>query len=319
MPDTWRLKAITDPVEPGSMFKPFVFAPALLEGAVRVDDVIFCENGTFTIGKRSLHDSHPYGKLTGRQVVIKSSNIGMAKIGLKLGSNKVHQYLEAFGFGKRTGIELSSEDGGVLVPLSRWSHYTLTSVPMGHEVSVTPLQITTGFCVFANGGLLIKPRLLKGVVAPDGTVLERNDAPTVIRRVIDEATAKVMITDVLHGVVKEGTGRLADLEDYNIAGKTGTAQKLVNGQYSHDKYVSSFICAGPTEDPRAVVLILVNEPTRGASFYGGTAAAPYAGEVLKATLDYMFIDERRRAKPVQAALPGNSGAEIARAEAINAP
>jgi cell division protein FtsI/penicillin-binding protein 2 len=124
----------------------------------------------------------------------------------------------------------------------------------------------------------------------------------------DLEIAQIMLTDVLRKVVTEGTGRLADMEEYEIAGKTGTAQKLVNGEYSHNKYVSSFICTGPIADPRVIVLIVVNEPTRGASFYGGTAAAPYASEVLKETLDYMLIDQRRRATPVDiaSAKPGSA-------------
>jgi len=294
---TWKVRAVTDPFEPGSMFKPFVFSGALDENAVRLDDMFNCS--TFRIGKRTLHDAHMNGSLTARYIVVKSSNIGMAQIGLRLGIPKTFAYVTSFGFGQKTGIELSSESPGRVQPLRKWSGYTITSVPMGHEISVTAMQVAAGFSAFANNGVVVKPHILRGVIAPNGAVLQRTMLPDVRGRIITPGTADVMLTDVLHKVVKEGTGRLADLEDYEIAGKTGTAQKLVDGAYSHNKYVSSFVCTGPIEDPRAIVLIVVDEPTRGASFFGGTAAAPYASEVLKATLDYMYIDGRRRAKPAE--------------------
>jgi len=317
--ETWRVRAITDPFEPGSMFKPFVFTAGLEAGGVKLDDTVFCENGLYMVGRRALHDHHSYGELSARDVVVKSSNIGMAKIAQGIGPVVVYSYLRLFGFGRRSGVELSAEAPGVLMPLEKWSHYTLTSVPMGHEVSVTALQMATAFSAFANGGYLVKPRILRGVVAPDGKVVKKCTSPEMKGRIMSAATAQVMLTDVLHNVVKRGTGRLADMDEYDIAGKTGTAQKLVDGVYSHSKYVSSFICAGPIQDPRAVVLIVVDEPTRGALRFGGTVAAPYAAEVLKATLDYMFIDGRRRAGPVRYADANGRERANRRPEARYAP
>lgn len=317
--ESWRLRAVTDSFEPGSMFKPFVFAAALEEGIVRLDETIFCENGAYRIGGRVLHDHHAYGDLSALDVVVKSSNIGMAKIGQRLGAAACRAYLESFGFGRVSGLGLPSEAAGYLAPPSDWSHYTLTSVPMGHEVSVNVVQVASAFAVFANGGYLVQPRILRGVLRRDGETLEQYFDPVVKRRVLSEATARRMVTHVLREVVARGTGRLANLEDYAVAGKTGTAQKLVDGVYSHSKYVSSFICTGPVQDPRAVVLIVVDEPSAGPGRFGGSVAAPYAAEVLEATLDYIFIDTpRRRGVELRYAAAGRPGSS-ARGEAADAP
>jgi cell division protein FtsI/penicillin-binding protein 2 len=178
---------------------------------------------------------------------------------------------------------------------------------MGHEVSVNAVQMATAFSVFANGGYLVEPRLLRGVLSSDGTMVEDNREAIVKRRVINAETASVMMTKVLRGVVTEGTGRLADLEDYAVGGKTGTAQKLDGGVYSHSKYISSFICAAPVQEPRAVVLIVVDEPASGPARFGGTVAAPYCAETLKSTLDYMLIDVRRRQYELLYAQSASSG------------
>ena len=155
--ENWRLRAVTDSFEPGSMFKPFVFAAALEEGLLRLDETIFCENGAYRIGGRLLRDHHSYGDLSALDVVVKSSNIGMAKIGQRLGPAACWSYLQSFGFGRVSGLGLPSEAAGYLAPPSDWSHYTLTSVPMGHEVSVNTVQMAAAFGVFANGGCSIWP------------------------------------------------------------------------------------------------------------------------------------------------------------------
>ncbi|MHC4711648.1 MAG: peptidoglycan D,D-transpeptidase FtsI family protein [Planctomycetota bacterium] len=288
----WRLRAVTDTFEPGSMFKPFVFSAALEEGLVRLPETIFCEEGTFRIGNRVLHDHHSYGNLTALQVVSKSSNIGMAKIGARLGPAACRSYLQAFGFGRPSGLGFQGEAPGYLTPLAEWSHYTMSSVPMGHEVAVNAVQVAAAFSVFANGGWLIRPRMIRGVLAPDGTPVEKYLQPAVRQRVLRAATARTMLETVLREVVVSGTGRLAQLERYAVAGKTGTAQKLVDGRYSHSAYVSSFICTGPVPRPCAVVLFVVDEPSSGPGRFGGSVAAPYAAEALEATLDYIFIDGR---------------------------
>ena len=318
--DTWRLRSVTDTFEPGSMFKPYVFSGAFEQRIVRLSEIIFCGNGVFHVGERTLHDAHPYGNLSAEDVVVKSSNIGMARIGLRLGAPMTYAYLAAFGFGRPTGLPFPSEASGYLVPARKWSDYTLTSVPMGHEVSVTAVQIAAAFSAIANGGHLLKPRILRGAIGPDGKVVEKNVGPEVVRRVITPETSRVMTTEVLRKVVTDGTGRLADIDEYEIAGKTGTAQKLEGGLYSHSKYVSSFVCTGPVDSPRAVVLIVVDEPSRGASLFGGTVAAPQAADVLRSTLDYMYIDSRRREKPARMATATVAPVRAARTREVrNAP
>ncbi len=305
--ESWRLRAVTDSFEPGSIFKPFVFAAALEEGLLDLDEVIFCENGVYRIGGRRLNDHHPYGDLSAQDVLVKSSNIGMAKIGQRIGPVICHSYLTAFGYGRPSGLGLPSEAPGRLTPPGQWSHYTITSVPMGHEVSANAVQLVAAFAAFANGGYLIQPRILRGVLGPDGEPVESYLDPVVRRRVLSDQTADVMLRRVLRHVVASGTGRLAELEHYAVAGKTGTAQKLIDGVYSHSKYVSSFIGVAPVQDPRAVVIISVDEPSAGPGRFGGTVAAPYAAEVLEATLDYIFVDTPRHAVELHYASAGIDG------------
>jgi cell division protein FtsI/penicillin-binding protein 2 len=232
----------------------------------------------------------------------------------------MYEVLRAFGFGSATGIGLTGESDGYMTPLPQWSQYTITSVPMGHEVSVTAMQVATAFSAIANGGYLVKPRIVRGVISPEGRVLERNSEPEIVRQVLDTETANTMVTEVLHKVVTDGTGRLADIKDYDLAGKTGTAQKLVDGVYSHDKYVSSFVATGPIQDPKVVALIVVNEPSKGASLYGGTVAAPQCAEAIKATLDYMYIDTRRRSGQVRLAAAEAASEPVQRGRVVrNAP
>ncbi|MCD6404541.1 MAG: penicillin-binding protein 2 [Planctomycetes bacterium] len=306
--ETWRLRAVTDSFEPGSMFKPFVFAGALDEGTVKLGETIFCENGAYRIGGRVLHDHYSYGNLSALNVVVKSSNIGMAKIGRRLGPASTYAFLRAFGFGRSSGLGIGSEASGYLERPERWSYYTMTSVPMGHEISVTAVQMAAAFSVFANGGYLVKPRILRGLLDSKGRVLEKHSDPEIKCRTLSEQTARTMLAKVLREVVTNGTGRLANLEDYAVAGKTGTAQKLVDGHYSHSKYVSSFICTGPVESPRAVVLIVVDEPSAGVVRFGGTVAAPYAAQALKATLDYVLVDSHRRQAALRWASAESAGA-----------
>ncbi len=318
--ETWRLRAVTDSFEPGSMFKPFVFAGALDEGSVKLGETIFCENGTYHIKGRVLHDHHSYGNLSALEVVVKSSNIGMAKIGQRLGPASTYAFLRAFGFGRSSGLGIGSEASGYLEKPGRWSYYTMTSVPMGHEVSVTAVQMAAAFSVFANGGYLVKPRIVRGILDSKGKVLEKHSDPEVKCRVLSEQTTRTMLTKVLRQVVTNGTGKLANLKDYAVAGKTGTAQKLVDGHYSHSKYVSSFICTGPVESPRAVVLIVVDEPSAGVVRFGGTVAAPYAAQALKATLDYLLVDSHRRQAALRWASAEPAGAQRpARGRVVNAP
>lgn len=285
----WVNGAVSNAYEIGSVFKPIVMAIALEEGIVHPDDRIFCHDGLYRSGRRSLHDHHPYGWLTAREVIWKSSNIGMAKIGEALGNERMYDRLKAFGFGEPTGIELPSESPGRMLPLDRWTSYSTTSIPMGHEIMVTPLQVARAFSAIANGGWLVKPRLVKLAYDADGNPVTEPPKPQRVRRVLSREVSKRMMQQFLSGVVYHGTGKKAQLDHYTVGGKTGTGQKVIDGRYSHSKYVSSFVCVGPVEKPEVCVLVVVDEPTAGRSHYGGTVAAPGAAKIMERTLEFMGV------------------------------
>lgn len=293
-----RNRVLTDPYEPGSTFKCFIAAAALDAGTVRAGETIFCHNGVYRIGRRTLRDVHGYGELPFEDVVIKSSNIGMGIIGTRMGRDALHEAMRRFGFGRKTGVLLPGEHPGVVYPLSRWSTLSVTSVPMGYEVMVTPLQVVTAFSAIANGGVLLAPRVISRAYYPDGTVAADLSEPIVVRRVLRRQTADFMRTRVLRGVVERGTGRRAAIEGYRVFGKTGTAKKPdPAGGYSDTLYMSSFIGAAPLEEPRVVVMVVIDEPDRSKAYYGGTVAAPAVRRILESTLAYLHVppDEPARA------------------------
>jgi cell division protein FtsI (penicillin-binding protein 3) len=273
-------RAVALPYEPGSTLKPFTAVVALDQGLLRPDSKIDCENGIWKHGPRLLHDHHPYGKISLADVIIHSSNIGAAKIGaLILGRARTHEALTRFGFGAMTGVDLPAEDDGRLFPLSRWNVYSETSVPMGHEVMVTPLQLVAAMSAIANGGTLYRPWVLKRVVGADGLVLAEG-SPQAVRRVVSEKAAREMV-EILKGTVKDGTGKKAAVEGVEVAGKTGTSQKIdpMTKQYTHEKYIASFVGFAPADAPRICLAVIVDEP-QGA-YYGGAVAAPVVGRILQ--------------------------------------
>lgn len=289
-PNARRNLAITDCYEPGSLMKPLVISGVFEQGIVKPNDVFFCNNGTFEIEGRILHDTHGgHGNLTVSEIIAFSSNIGMAKIGMLMGNEKMYRYLNQFNFGERTGIELPGEIGGIFRPLKQWSKkYSLISISIGHEIAVTPLQFVTAFCSIANGGLLLKPKIVKSTVSNDNEIIEVSPCPESAGRVMSADVARSIMNPILIKVVTEGTGKNANLLEYNVAGKTGTSQKIYGdgGRYSHEKYVGSFIAYAPAERPRICVLVMINEPQNGA-YYGGTVAAPVVGEIIRRTLVYL--------------------------------
>jgi cell division protein FtsI/penicillin-binding protein 2 len=290
-PDIRRNRSVTDAFEPGSTFKPFVWAAATELNLARPDEMIDCHNGFYVSPKgRRLRDAHGYGRLTWEEVLIKSSNIGMAIVGQRMGSAKMHSAIGAFGFGSRPGSKLPGEAAGIVNPLGSWTHYSQTSVPMGQEVAVTALQLTRAFCTLANGGLLVTPTLTPYDTpegAPDGTP---DSAPAIYERVLSRRIAD-HTRDVLRRVVTEGTGRKADSSLYAIFGKTGTAQvaDTENGGYLEGKYNSVFVCGAPFDDPQIVVLCAIHEPTKAKGYFGGIVAAPPARAVVEQTLTYLTV------------------------------
>jgi cell division protein FtsI/penicillin-binding protein 2 len=276
--------------EPGSIFKPFVMAGYLDARLGAIEDRIFCENGLLRVGARPLRDHHPYGWLTVQEVMEKSSNVGMAKIGMQMGAARLYGIITAWGFGRSTRSGLPGEIDGIMTRFNRWGSYTVTSVPMGQEIATTPMQLITAFNGIANGGVLVKPQVVESITDPDGKVMWEFTGPETQRRVIDSETARTLIDPVLTGVIQRGTGGEAGVGVYPKFGKTGTGQKMApGGGYSHSRFVSSFLCGSPVDDPRITVLVLVDEPRSGSSYYGGTVAAPAAARIVERTLKYLHV------------------------------
>ena len=281
-PDAKRNRAITDMYEPGSVFKIVAASGALNEGAVTPETVINCENGKWNYGFKVLHDVHPYGMLPMMEVIVKSSNIGTVKIGLKMGSPKFQNYVKSFGFGTWTGIDLAGEAPGYTRPLAQWSKTSPYNIPMGQEVMVTSLQMATAMSVIANGGYLVRPYLVAKVQDPAGVTLKEKK-PFIKRRVIKPETAATM-RDILTQVIERGTGTKAKIPDVLAGGKTGTAQKILPGGrgYSHSAFMSSFVGFAPADNPRYAMVVVLDEAKP--MYYGGVVAAPVFKEVMGAAL-----------------------------------
>lgn len=291
----WKNTAIASIYEPGSTLKPFIVAAALEKGLVKRDDEFDCEYGEYRMGKRLLHDHHSYGMLSLTDILVKSSNIGMAKIGERLTNAGLYEAVTAFGFGQKTGIQLPGELTGIVRPLKSWNIYSTGSVPMGQEIAVTPIQLITAHVALANQGKLLNPRLIRDQI--DHNYFPRSeDEPAQVRPLVSTPLVSPEVADWLVRVpmvetVERGTGRRAKLDEYTVFGKTGTAQKPDprTGQYSSQLHVSSFICGAPAHDPRVLVLVVVNEPSVGENHYGGTIAGPPAAEILRKTLLYLRV------------------------------
>jgi cell division protein FtsI (penicillin-binding protein 3) len=283
---TQRNRAITDYFEPGSTFKTFVVMAALEQRVVDVDTVFDCHRGVFRVGRRTLHDVHPYGRLTVSEILIHSSNIGMGQIGMAMGKRGLMSCVEAFSFGQLTGVELPAEDPGKVQ--KKWTEYSITSVPMGQEIGLTPLQLAAAYVAIANGGNLYKPRIVRGVADSTGAkMLKLFPTPCRARRVASAEVIKKKLTPMLCDVVNVGTAAKAKLPGYTIAGKTGTSQKMGPGGPS-GKYVGSFVGFAPASDPKVVVLMMLDEPKNGEP-YGGRVAAPGAAKIIYRTLKYWHV------------------------------
>lgn len=283
--DAWKNRAIADIYEPGSTFKPFVVSYGLDQGVLHKNDVFNCEHGEYRMGRRVLHDHHRYGMLNLTDVLVKSSNIGMAKVGERLTNERLFAAATLFGFGRKTGIELPGELPGILRPLRQWTSYSTGSIPMGHELATTPLQLISAHGALANGGLLVRPRIVLPHTS-DSTAAVRQISETTVRADV----AKWLVEVPMQEVVTRGTGKRARIPGYQVFGKTGTAQCISpQGGYVHGKYISSFVCGAPVENPRLLVLVVVNQSSVGGETFGGKVAAPAAANILKQSLVYLRI------------------------------
>ena len=303
--ETRRNGALQSIYEPGSTFKIVAYSAAIEKGLVTPQDKIDCQMGSITVADRLIHDHHPFGVLTIADALAQSSNVGAIKLGLLVGNESMYDYMKRLGFGTRTGIDLAGESPGLLRPLNRWQPASIGSIAMGQEVGVTPLQMATAYSVLANGGLLVKPHLVREIRTPDGTVVFQ--AKTESRRALKPETTAAL-RGMLEDVTLRGTARKAQLNGYTAAGKTGTAQKIDprTRAYSATKYIGSFVGFAPVNNPAVVIIVVINEP-RGA-YHGGDVAAPVFREIAEQILPGLSVTpdlEIKSAPPLiaQAALP----------------
>jgi cell division protein FtsI/penicillin-binding protein 2 len=284
--DARRDRVVSDVMEPGSTFKIVVVAGALNDGAVRFDDAFDCERGHFAYAGRVLHDHEPFGVLTTEGIITKSSNIGAAKVGIRLGQDRLYDYMRNFGFGQRTGVSLPGEVSGILHPVKDWSKVSIAQIPMGQGVAVTRLQMIMAMCAIANNGYSMHPMLVSRLEDRDGTVMAQYK-PQVMRQVISPDTAKLMVEALKTVVSPAGTAPGAAMKNYTVAGKTGTAQKVENGVYAEHKFISSFVGFFPADDPQLCISIVMDEPKEG--YYGGQVCGPVFREIAERCASYLNI------------------------------
>jgi cell division protein FtsI (penicillin-binding protein 3) len=286
-PDRWRNRALTDAYEPGSTMKAVLAAAAIEERVMKPDTLVFGEQGRMAIGNTMIHDHEKLGWLSFAQVIQKSSNVGAAKAGMALGEQRFYRYLQSFGFGERTEIDLPGEAAGLLKHPREWGGRTLASISMGQEIGVTPMQMVSAVAAIANGGVLMRPYVVSEIRDAQGQTLKEVQ-PHVKRRVISPETART-VTTILEGVVTDGTGGKAAIAGFRVAGKTGTAQKIDSrtGRYSASQFVSSFVGYVPANNPRLAMIVVIDEP-QGES-WGGTVAAPVFNRVGEQVLNYLGV------------------------------
>lgn len=288
-PSARRNRGILDMYEPGSVFKVITLAALLDTNLTTPDEVVDCRPGSARLaGKVYREATRSFGFLTVEEVIAKSSNVGTVKLAIRLGNERLYEYVSRLGFGERTGIDLPGEEGGLLRPTSQWSKLSIGALAIGQEIGVTPLQVIRAMAAIANGGYLVRPFVVRSVVSPEGDTLveTRTDRRPVLR-----PETSVVAQRILASVVEAGTGRNARLRGYSSAGKTGTAQKIVDGRYSRSKYVASYAGFAPLDNPALIALVVVNEP-RG-NPYGGHVAAPAFKEIMERSLIHLEIPHDR--------------------------
>ena len=278
-------KAIWGRYEPGSVFKIVTVAAVLDDGAVALTHKEDCEDGVYEIYGHKIHDKGKYHKLTLSEIIEKSSNIGIVKVASRLGKVQLDKYIRDFGFGKKTGIDLPFESKGNLKALEKWGEHSMAFVPFGQGITVTPIQILCAMNTIANDGMIMKPYVTKAIVNGKGELVSTT-IPAVNRRVIARSTAQV-VKEMLIRVVEDGTGKMAKVEGYLVAGKTGTGQKAEKRTYSKEKSVSSFAGFLPAEDPKLSIIVLIDEPKGEDS--GGKIAAPVFRAIAEKAMRHIEI------------------------------
>ena len=288
-PYQWRNRAVTDCFEPGSTIKAFLLAAALEESIVSPRSQFYCEEGKFKVGGRVVHDTHKYGNLSVADIVVHSSNIGAVKLGQKLGFRKFTEYLKNFGFGKKAEIDLMGERGGFIRSVKNARTIDQATHYFGQGMTSTSLQLTMAMAAIANGGKLMRPYVVSKIVDESGNTTQ-NTGPKIVRRTISSKTAR-KVAAILEGVAtEEGTAEQAAIEGYRVAGKTGTSQKVdpETKRYSKKKYVASFVGFVPSDKPRLVIMVMIDEPK--GHIYGGLVAGPVFREVGAWALNHLRIN-----------------------------
>ncbi len=286
--DARRNRIITDAPEPGSTFKIVVVAGALNDGTVRLTDTFDCEHRHFYYRGKELHDHESYGILPVETIITKSSNIGAAKIGIKMGEERLFEYILDFGFGSKTGIPLQGEAIGIVHPLTNWSKVSIAQIPMGQGIAVSRLQMMMAMCAIANHGWLMRPMLVDRLEDTRHNLVAKY-TPQPVRQVISDATARLMTKALKTVVSPDGTAPKAALEHYTVAGKTGTAQKAEHGTYAPGKYFASFIGFFPADNPELCIAVMMDEPDLRKGYYGGQIAAPVFKQIAEGAANYVNI------------------------------
>jgi cell division protein FtsI (penicillin-binding protein 3) len=298
-----RNRAIQDLYEPGSTFKIVTASAALEEALMTPDDPVDCSAGMIRFGSRQIDDMHHYGVLSFTDVIVKSSNVGAIKVGLKLGPERMGRYVSRFGFGQTLAPDFKGENAGIVWNPARLDPSALASVAMGYQVGVTPVQMAAAVSSVANGGTLYEPRVVRAVIA-DG---QRNDvAHKVLRRTVSEHTT-AQLTAIMEAVVERGTAKAAQIAGFTIAGKTGTAHKVIDGRYSPSEYNASFVGFLPSRKPALTIIVVIDSP-HGNGYTGGVVAAPVFKRVAEAALRHLGIGPSVNAPPpvlVAARTPDN--------------
>ncbi|BBB93267.1 MAG TPA: stage V sporulation protein D [Methylomusa anaerophila] len=285
-PKLWRNVAVSNAYEPGSTFKIITTSAALGEHVVKPEERFFDPGGVEVQG-RTIHcwKHGGHGSQSFIEVVENSCNVGFVNVGLRLGRDAFYSYIDSFGFGKPTGVDLPGEAKGITIDRAQAKPINLATMSIGQSIAVTPMQLVTAVAAVANDGQLLRPQIVREVRDKSGQII-RGFQPDVVRQVIDPAIAKE-VKGILEKVVEEGTGRNAYVEGFRIAGKTGTAQKVGAGGYLPDKYVASFAGFAPADNPQVALLVVIDEPV--GLYYGGQIAAPVFGAVMKDVLQYLKV------------------------------
>jgi cell division protein FtsI (penicillin-binding protein 3) len=284
----WRNRAISDVFEPGSLFKAFLATAAIEEKVVQPTDSFYCEKGSYKVYDRTIHDHSKHGWMTFQQIIKYSSNIGASKVGEKMGKERLYRYISEFGFGEKTNVGLPGEGKGIVHHPRYWSPVALDTISFGQGISVTGIQMVSALSVIANGGFLMKPYMVEKITNEKGEIIQSFE-PKVVRRVISEETAKKVAALLQATTEKGGTGEGAVPTGYEVAGKTGTAQKVDHllKEYADDHYLSEFFGFGPILEPKIALLVVIDEP-QGA-MYGGVVAAPVFKEIMEEVLPYLNV------------------------------